>query len=50
MTNILQAEAVTKTNGRKGEKQYQVLKGISFNMKPSLSVSWARQVQVRRRC
>lgn len=34
MDNILQAEAVTKTYGRKGEKQYQVLKGISFNMKP----------------
>lgn len=34
MNNILQAESVTKTYGRKGEKQYQVLKGISFNMKP----------------
>lgn len=30
MSEILRVDQVTKTYGKKGEKQYQALKGISF--------------------
>ncbi|WP_294760494.1 ATP-binding cassette domain-containing protein, partial [uncultured Lactobacillus sp.] len=30
MTEILRVDQVTKTYGKRGEKQYQALKGINF--------------------
>lgn len=32
MNEILKVDQVTKTYGKKGEKQYQALKGINFSV------------------
>lgn len=32
MTEILKVEQVTKTYGKKNEKQYQALKGVDFSV------------------
>ena len=32
MNEILNVEQLTKTYGKKGEKQYQALKGVSFKL------------------
>ena len=31
MSEVVQVQDITKTYGKKGEKQYQALKGISFD-------------------
>ena len=51
MSEVVQVQNITKTYGKKGEKQYQALKGVSFDVeRGELLESWVHLGLVKPLC